>query len=376
MKVNYSKRIIEKAVKNIVFGSKQTKSLFKRTISITNYSSKILSNNIQQCNFHTSSTLALHQEYNNNENNNNAKGNVLSYSFTAIALLLSYLLYLPSEDVKNYEKYLKEGNYEKALEMVEKERIFSFDFLKREKNMIEKEAVHCQLLLSTDQTERALQIILPYFERAEQGHIKDVKLISLIYNLYSTCLLKSKTDLNKANEYIDKAIKLDSDSIDNHFMKACILRELNEYQEAVKKFKYVTKKNQNHPFVGMELGLTYLLMGQSQLAFDHFLNASDLDIKRFGLLILSPECFAYNMRAYCYQHRLKNYRKAIEDYNRSIRFVEELLEEYKQFSKALEEKGVNQFLQNSIRERDFCYQQLNVQHYTSPTTSTHQVLGV
>lgn len=117
-------------------------------------------------------------------------------------------------------------------------------------------------------------------------------------------------EYKKAKEYIDKALTIDQQYADAHFVKGVILTETNQPNQAIKAFLEVTQYNPEDAEAYMMLGLLYQELNDS-LALQYYRTVAKMNPK-------DPQAY-YNI-AYFYQEN-KNYSKAFENYNYILRNI-------------------------------------------------------
>lgn len=117
-------------------------------------------------------------------------------------------------------------------------------------------------------------------------------------------------DYKKAKEYIDKALTIDPQYADAHFVKGVILTETNQPKQAIKAFLDVTQYNPEDIEAYMMLGLLYQELNDS-LALQYYRTVTRMNPK-------DPQAY-YNI-AFFYQEN-KNYSKALENYNFILRNI-------------------------------------------------------
>lgn len=115
-------------------------------------------------------------------------------------------------------------------------------------------------------------------------------------------------DYKKAKEYIDKALTINPQYADAHFVKGVILTETNQPKQAINAFMEVVQYNPEDVEAYMMLGLLYHELNDS-IALQYYRTAARMNPK-------DPQAY-YNI-AFFYQEN-KNYAKAIENYNFILR---------------------------------------------------------
>jgi len=117
-------------------------------------------------------------------------------------------------------------------------------------------------------------------------------------------------DYNKAKEYIDKALTIDPQYADAHFVKGVVLTETNQPKEAIKAFMDVIQYNPDDAEAYMMLGLLNQELNDS-IALQYYRTVTRMRPK-------DPQAY-YNI-GYFYQEN-KNYTKALETYNYILRNI-------------------------------------------------------
>lgn len=117
-------------------------------------------------------------------------------------------------------------------------------------------------------------------------------------------------DYKKAKEYIDKALTIDPQYADAHFIKGVILTETNQPKQAINAFLDVVQYNPDDIEAYMMLGLLYQEMNDS-MALQYYRTVTRMNPK-------DPQAY-YNI-AFFYQEN-KNYSKAFENYNFILRNI-------------------------------------------------------
>lgn len=115
-------------------------------------------------------------------------------------------------------------------------------------------------------------------------------------------------DYKKAKEYIDKALTINPQYADAHFVKGVILTETNQPKQAINAFMEVIQYNPEDAEAYMMLGLLYQELNDS-IALQYYRTAARMNPK-------DPQAY-YNI-AFFYQEN-KNYAKAMENYNYILR---------------------------------------------------------
>jgi len=129
-------------------------------------------------------------------------------------------------------------------------------------------------------------------------------------------------DYKKAKEYIDKALTINPQYADAHFIKGVILTETNQPKEAIKAFMDVIQYNPDDAEAYMMLGLLHQELNDS-IALQYYRTVTRMQPN-------DPQAY-YNIGFY-YQEN-KNYSKALESYNYILRKIN------KKYSNALFNQG-------------------------------------
>jgi tetratricopeptide (TPR) repeat protein len=117
------------------------------------------------------------------------------------------------------------------------------------------------------------------------------------------------TDLKKAIEYLNNAIKLQPDYFKAYGIRGYIYNRLGQYQSAIKDYNEVLRLQPDDFRTYNNRGLVYYNLGQHQRAIEDFNQAIRLD---------KDSAMVYNNRGLAYKG-LGQYQSAIEDYNKAIR---------------------------------------------------------
>jgi tetratricopeptide (TPR) repeat protein len=155
---------------------------------------------------------------------------------------------------------------------------------------------------NTIQIKEALATLEKYINRNPES----LKVLTRLGKFYS--LLK---DYANAKKYIDKALIINSQYADAHFVKGMVLVETNQPTEAIKAFKEVVQYDPENTEAYMMLGLLYQEFNDT-LAIQYYQTVARLSPK-------DPQPY-YNM-GYFYQEN-KNYAKALEKYNYILRNID------------------------------------------------------
>lgn len=88
-------------------------------------------------------------------------------------------------------------------------------------------------------------------------------------------ILFAKNDIEKANEYIQRAIKLDNDSTEIKFLQAKLYRNNQYLTKAINIYNDILDETNDKESVYIELAEIYFLKGQYKDAIKYFEKASE-----------------------------------------------------------------------------------------------------
>lgn len=159
-----------------------------------------------------------------------------------------------------------------------------------------------EYLLRTAKSDTAITILNNFLMRKPES----VKVLTRIAKYYSYV-----KDYKKAKENLDKALTIDNQYADAHFVKGMVLYETQQYKEAIKAFQDAVQFNPEDSEAYMMLGLIHQERNDS-IAIQYYKSAAQLKGK-------DPQPY-YNM-AYFYQEN-KQYAKAIDIYNYILRVID------------------------------------------------------